>query len=85
VASTAHLTRLVADECRLVKVPEVRGRPLDEAQTQLKADDLRFKTVGGGLFGIVVTHNWTVCDTKPASGTRVFRQSEVELTVARSC
>lgn len=84
-ASTAQLSRLVADECRLVRVPDIKGKPLDEAQTQLKQDDLRVKTVGGGLFGIVVAHNWTVCEAKPASGTRVFRQSEVELTVARSC
>ena len=59
---------------------------LDHAEADLQADSLDYTTVGGGMFGIVVTADWTVCSQHPGPGTGVAKGSSVELDVEKfSC
>ena len=41
-----------------------------------------YKIVGGGLFGVIVTSDWTVCEQSPPAGALAAR---VKLVIARSC
>ena len=63
-------------------VPDVTGERLDLAQDTLDASGLRYRTEGGGAFGIVVRSHWFVCQQSPPPKTVA---TSVTLTVARSC
>ena len=67
----------------LVTVPNLINVELDNAEAKLQADGLTYTTVGGGIFGIVVTADWTVCSQHPAPGSRVAKGSSVELDVEK--
>jgi hypothetical protein len=67
----------------LVTVPSLINVELDHAEAKLQADGLRYTTVGGGAFGIVIAADWTVCSQHPAGGTRVAKGSSVELDVEK--
>ena len=64
------------------RVPDVTGERLNVAEDRLDAEGLRYRTSGGGLFGIVVRSNWTVCRQSPAPRRQA---TSVLLFVARSC
>jgi hypothetical protein len=68
-----------------VKVPDEVGQRLDVAEDDLSSKGLTFQEIGGGVVGIVVKSNWTVCSTKPPAGTSVSSGSSVKLIVDRSC
>jgi hypothetical protein len=63
-------------------VPAVTGERLDIAEDTLDAVGLRYHTVGGGAFGIVVRSDWLVCGQSPPPRARA---TTVVLTVARAC
>jgi beta-lactam-binding protein with PASTA domain len=67
---------------RRQEIPDVRGERLDVAQGRLDALDLRYETVGGGTFGVVVRSHWTVCRQEPKPGVVA---SSVRLIVDRWC
>jgi hypothetical protein len=67
---------------RAKAVPNVTGEQLNAAEDSLDAAGLRYHTVGGGTFGIIVRSRWTVCRQAPAPTTRA---KMVTLFVARSC
>jgi beta-lactam-binding protein with PASTA domain len=67
---------------RLAAVPDVAGEPLDAAEDELDARGLRYRTVGGGAFGIVIRSRWNVCKQVPSPGVKARR---VTLYVARAC
>ena len=70
----------------LTPVPHLINVELDHAEAELQADGLTYTTVGGGMFGIVVTADWTVCSQHPGPGTRAAKGSSVELDVEKfSC
>jgi hypothetical protein len=69
-------------ETRARPAPNVVGESLDAAEKTLDAEGLRYHTVGGGTFGIVVRSHWTVCRQQPA-GPSTTRS--VTLIVGRSC
>jgi len=70
----------------LVTVPNLINVELDHAEAELQGDSLAYTTVGGGMFGIVVTADWTVCSQHPEPGTHVTKGSSVELDVEKfSC
>jgi hypothetical protein len=48
---------------------------------KLKRLGIKFKEIGGGTFGIVVTSNWEVCETAPGAGTKTI--GPVDLIVDR--
>jgi hypothetical protein len=63
IATSAALV-LACSACGLARarpVPNVAGLRLDVAENKLDALDLRYRTVGGGAFGIVVRSHWIVC------------------------
>jgi len=70
-----------------VAMPNVTSKKLDVAYDKLKAagfdDKDKIKVDGGGLFGIVVESNWTVCKQSPAPGEPVAET--MELSVKKSC
>src|SRR4051794_34487873 len=66
-----------------VRVPNVTHMRLDLAQARLQIAGLRSKAHGGGIFGIVVKHNWEVCFQNPRAGKSVARHAKVDLYVSR--
>jgi hypothetical protein len=66
-------------------VPRVVHKRLDAAKARIRGAGLRPKAIGGGIFGIVVEHNWVVCGQSPRAGAHRARGSVVKLYVARSC
>lgn len=66
-------------------MPDVVGKKLDAAKGDIEQagydDDVDVE--GGGVFGVVVESNWTVCSQEPASGKAVT--DKPRLTVDRSC
>jgi hypothetical protein len=68
-----------------VSVPNEVGERLDVAEDDLSSKGLTFQEIGGGVVGIVVKSNWTVCQTKPSAGTKVSSGASIKLIVDRSC
>ena len=66
-----------------VTVPSLAGQPLDVAEQRLNDLGLDPSEEGGGLFGVLVPSDWTVCDTSPASGSVVRPGSTVHLLIDR--
>jgi hypothetical protein len=68
-----------------VVMPDVVGKTLDDAKKAVEKagfdDDVEVE--GGGVFGIVVESNWTVCSQAPSEGTEV--SDPPALTVERDC
>jgi beta-lactam-binding protein with PASTA domain len=82
VALGLLLTGAACGSTRTAAVPDVIGNQLNAAEDTLDAAGLRYRTVGGGTFGILVRSRWTVCRQSPAPKTRA---KSVTLFVARSC
>ena len=72
-----------ASQTASVHVPSVTGKRLDIAEATLQLSGLRFSEKGGGMFGIIVKHNWVVCIQSPAPGQTVSRGTPVKLFVSR--
>jgi hypothetical protein len=66
-------------------VPNEANQRLDVAEEELEGQGWHFKTVGGGLFGVVVKSDWTVCETRPSGGETVAASTTIRLIVARAC
>ena len=66
-----------------VTVPSLAGQPLDAAEQQLDDLGLHSSEVGGGLFGVLIPTDWSVCDTSPGAGTVVDPGSTVQLLIDR--
>jgi hypothetical protein len=73
------------DTAATTVMPDVEGRQLDDAKSDIKRagfeDDVDVD--GGGTFGIVVESNWKVCDQSPAAGKAIT--ATPKLTVDRGC
>jgi beta-lactam-binding protein with PASTA domain len=65
-----------------VTVPNVTGEELDQAEATLLSQNLGYKVFGGGVFGVLVAADWTVCSQSPAAGASA---DAVQLVVARAC
>jgi hypothetical protein len=66
-------------------VPNETSVRLDVAEEEMENAHLSYRVVGGGLFGVVVKSDWTVCETKPSPGAHVSSGATIRLIVARSC
>ena len=66
-----------------VEVPVVSGERLDLAEQEVEKLGLRTQVQGGGLFGILVSENWEVCETSPTGGTEVRPHATVRFAVDR--
>lgn len=66
-------------------MPDVTGTKLDVALSDIKAAgfDDEPEVLGGGMFGVVVKSNWTVCEQDPAPKDEI--SGKPRLTVDRSC
>ncbi len=64
-------------------VPPLAGERLDVAEQRLDRLGLRPDEVGGGLFGVLFTSDWEVCETSPPAGTTVRRHATVKLLIDR--
>lgn len=72
-------------EAKAKTVPDVVGERLDLAQALMDDEGIDYQEVGGGTFGIVEPDNWTVCETRPASGDPIEKNRSVKLIVERAC
>jgi beta-lactam-binding protein with PASTA domain len=84
IATSAALV-LACSACgggRARPVPNVTGLRLDVAENTLDAKDFRYRTIGGGAFGIVARSHWVVCRQNPTPRTV---STNLTLYVARSC
>jgi hypothetical protein len=91
-AATRHAEEFTAREEKAKEaaerhrtVPNVVNVRLDVAEEEVEGAHLQYKVVGGGLFGVVVKSDWTVCETKPDAGSPIDSGATVRLIVARSC
>jgi hypothetical protein len=69
-------------EANLRTIPALQGKRLDVAEELAKEARVPYKIIGGGLFGVIVTSDWTVCEQSPPAGALAAR---VKLVIARSC
>jgi hypothetical protein len=66
-------------------MPNVVGKKLDVAKSDVKRAGIaeEVEVLGGGVLGIVVESNWTVCSQEPAGGTSITKSPR--LSVGRTC
>ena len=65
-------------------VPQLVGQPLDVARQRVER--AKFDLVidhGGGLFGVLVEHNWQVTSQTPDAGTKLEQGSTVHVDIER--
>ena len=66
-------------------MPNVVGRPLDEAEAELARRGIRYETDGGDIFGIVLPSVWEVCETRPGRGERVRGTAHLRAALPSTC
>jgi hypothetical protein len=64
-------------------VPDVVGERLDVARSDAEAAGYDVEVLGGGVFGVVVEANWSVCEQRPEPGAP--EEDSVTLIVDRTC
>jgi hypothetical protein len=67
------------------RVPDLAGARLDLAERMLDRSGIPYDTDGGGLLGVVLPQNWTVCSTDPDPGTTLPTDTPVTLAVDDGC
>jgi hypothetical protein len=67
------------------RVPDLSGARLDLAEQLLDRSGIRYETDGGGLLGVIIPENWTVCSSDPTSGATLGTDAAVTLSVSDSC
>jgi Protein kinase domain len=67
------------------RVPDLTGARLDLAEQFLDRNGIRYETDGGGLLGVIIPENWTVCASDPGSGARLGTDAAVTLSVDQGC
>jgi Protein kinase domain/PASTA domain len=67
------------------RVPDLAGARLDLAERMLDRSGIPYDTDGGGLLGVVLPQNWTVCSTDPGPGTTLPTDTAVTLAVDDGC
>lgn len=66
-------------------MPNIIGRPLDEAEQELGRRGIAYVTDGGDVFGIVVPSIWEVCETEPGAGERVRGTVHLRAALPSTC
>ena len=67
------------------RVPDLAGARLDLAERMLDRSGIPYDTDGGGLLGVVLPQNWTVCSTDPGPGATLPTDTPVTLAVDDGC
>jgi predicted Ser/Thr protein kinase len=68
-----------------VGVPTLTGARLDHAEAALDQLGIPYRTSGGGLFGVIVSSDWTVCATSPPAGGQLAPATKLTVFVEHSC
>lgn len=66
-------------------MPNVVGRPLDEAERALRRREIAYVTDEGDVLGVVVPSVWEICETVPAAGMRVRRSARLRAALPGTC
>jgi hypothetical protein len=66
-------------------MPNVVGRPLDEAERELRTRQITFVTDEDDVLGVVVPSVWEVCETQPNAGSRVRRGARLRAALPGTC
>lgn len=66
-------------------MPNVVGRPLDEAERELRTRRITFVTDEDDVLGVVVPSVWEVCETQPNAGSRVRRGARLRAALPGTC
>ena len=69
----------------LPAMPDVVGRPLDEAEQELGRRGIAHVTDGGDVLGVVIPSIWEVCETAPGPGARVRGTAHVRAAPPGAC
>jgi hypothetical protein len=73
------------DKPPLPAMPDMIGRPLDEAENELARRGIAYVTDGGDIFGIVVPSIWEVCETEPGGGEKVRGTAHLRAALPSTC
>ena len=66
-------------------MPQLTGRPLDEAEAELGRRGIAYVNDSGDIFGVVVPSVWEVCETVPGGGQKVRRTARVRAALPGTC
>jgi hypothetical protein len=66
-------------------VPDLAGARLDLAERLLDRSGVPYDTDGGGLLGVVLPQDWTVCSSRPDAGATLPTDVPVTLAVDHGC
>jgi Glucodextranase, domain B/PASTA domain len=84
--STPALTALRVTRDVLITIPDLIGRPADQAEVQLRRLGLQTQEEhGGGILEPLLPGSPKVCDTDPRGGAEVRRGAQVRVLVAKDC
>ena len=74
-----------ADKPTRPAMPDVVGRPLDEAEDVLGRRGIAYRTDGEDIFGISVPAIMEVCETVPGAGEPIRGTVRVRAALSRTC
>jgi hypothetical protein len=66
-------------------MPNVVGRPLDEAERELRRREITYVTDEGDVLGVVVPSVWEICETVPRAGAPVRQSARVRAALPGTC
>ena len=66
-------------------MPNVVGRPLDEAERELRRREIAYVTDEGDVLGVVVPSVWEICETVPRPGARVRQSARLRAALPGTC
>lgn len=66
-------------------MPNVVGRPLDEAERELRRREITYVTDEGDVLGVVVPSVWEICETVPRPGARVRQSARLRAALPGTC
>jgi hypothetical protein len=66
-------------------MPDMIGRPLDQAEEELGWRGIAYVTEGADIFGIVVPSVWEVCETEPGGGEKVRGTAHLRAALPSTC
>ena len=66
-------------------MPQLTGRPMDEAEAELGRRGIAYVTDGGDILGVVVPSVWEVCETVPGGGQKVRRTARLRTALPGTC
>ncbi|HEX8854694.1 MAG TPA: serine/threonine-protein kinase [Thermoleophilaceae bacterium] len=69
----------------VVTMPHIEGAQLDKAEDYLDSLGLDYSVSGGGMLGVIIDSNYTVCATAPGAGSAIQPGSSARLFAEHSC